>query len=133
MPVSLGQAISGKYAQNYDSATPLLKGFQIGAQRRQNDEVARARKEAARQKQNDNFLKQVSGSILVKGIDDNDRPAYQEEIGGLFSEAQRLAESGDPDSYVGRMKLLGQIPIINQKYQARGKAFEDFSDMYRYP
>lgn len=130
MPVSLGQAISGKYAQNYDSATPLLKGFQIGAQRRQNDEVARARKEAARQKQNDNFLKQVSGSILVKGIDDNDRPAYQEEIGGLFSEAQRLAESGDADSYVARMKLLGQIPIINQKYQARGKAFEDFRTAY---
>jgi hypothetical protein len=130
MPVSLGQAISGKYAQNYDSTTPLLKGFQIGAQKRQNSEVARARKEAAQQKQNANFLKQVSGSILVKGIDDVDRAAYQEAVSGIFSEAQKLGESGDPDSYVGRMKLLGQIPIINQNFQARGKALEDMRVAY---
>jgi len=130
MPVSLGQAISGKYAQNYDSATPLMKGFQIGAQRRQNTEIARARKEAAKQKQDENFLKQIGGSILVKGIDDVDRPAYQEEVTGIFSEAQKLAESGDPDSYFGRMKLLGHIPIINQKFLARGKAFEDLRVAY---
>jgi hypothetical protein len=130
MPVSLGQAISGKYAQNYDSATPLLKGFQIGAQRRQNDEVARARKEAAKQKQDENFLKQISNSILVKGIDDLDKPAYQEAVGGIFAEAQKLAESGDPDSYVQRMKLLGQIPVINQNFQSRGKALEDLRIAY---
>jgi hypothetical protein len=130
MPVSLGQAISGKYAQNYDSATPLLKGFQIGAQRRQNDEVAKARKEAAKQKQDENFLKQVSNSILVKGIDDLDKPAYQEAVGGIFAEAQKLAESGDPDSYVQRMKLLGQIPVINQNFQSRGKALEDLRIAY---
>lgn len=125
MPVSLGQAISGKYAQNYDTATPLLKGFQIGAQRRQNDEVARARKEAAIQKQNDNFLKQVSGSILVKGIDDLDKPIYQEQIGGTLSEVNKLLESGDADNYVAKMKVLGQLPIINENFQARGRAFAD--------
>lgn len=130
MPVSLGEAISGKYAQNYDTSTPVMKGFQIGAQRKQQDEVTRARKEAALQKQNENFLKQVSGSILVKGIDDVDRAAYQEAVGEIFSQAQKLAESGDPDSYVGRMKLLGQIPIINQNFQSRGKALEDFRTAY---
>jgi hypothetical protein len=125
MPVSLGQAISGKYAQNYDSTTPLLKGFQIGAQKRQNSEVARARKEAAQQKQNDNFLKQVSGSILVKGIDDLDKPIYQEQIGGTLAEVQKMYESGDADNYVSKMKILGQLPIINENFQARGKAFTD--------
>ncbi len=125
MPVSLGQAISGKYAQNYDSATPLLKGFQIGAQRRQNDEVARARKEAAKQKQDENFLKQVSNSILVKGIDDLDKPAFQELIGGTIAEVQKMYESGDSDNYVAKMKILGQLPVINENMQARGRAFAD--------
>lgn len=130
MPISLGDAIGGKYAIDFDLTAPFARGYQMGQQRVQQNEMALERKRQAQAKRDQDFLNQIQRSTVIKDIDPLYEKMATEEIANKLDEVYQLRESGNPESYNDALKKLNEIRFINAKYTGLTKDIRQTRELY---
>lgn len=130
MPVSLGSAIGGRYAIDFDITAPFSRGYQMGQQKAQQRELVLERKRQAEAKKDQDLLNQVQRSISFKDIDPLYEKMATEEAAEKLDEVYKLRETGNPENYNQALKKLNELKIINAKYSGLTRNIRQTRELY---
>lgn len=130
MPISLGDAIGGKYAIDFDLTAPFARGYQMGQQKNQQNELKLERQRRAVEKRDQDLLNQIQKVSVFKDIDPVYEKMANDEVSNKIKEVYDLRESGGEENYTEALKKISELNIINAKYNGLTKQFRQARELY---